>query len=500
MLSDFEGIKLRLVAIAVLAVIPWLLEGFLVSFNAKDFTTQARLRTVDTDPGDARILRVYQKVRGEAAVNAQITPEPNPKMETRDAWLLVHGKTKGETIAGMKALSEGMISAYAKEGKGEIYVIDRNYVAHPVEGDSARLIRRVCNWISISILVAGLATVAGAWRRAHLPKMALLGLAATVVTTAVFFAGGNVAAQFWGVVMIAAVPVLIFVLLTIVTARVQRAATWLESRARITNSKVKVARHRFSADTTKVRNEASIQYEFPVGSRVVAGDRISLGFGSADPVDVTMKRYPKGAEVPVFYNPDNPSDCVLERDPPASFGCLWSGYFISLAIYCSVIYGIGHAPQVNASLQGVTPTIHHPLLALVTGSLGTLGLVAFIYNRRHPKVLVPWNSTKGVVVSCNVESCMPSSGRRPYYKAVIEYSYEASGQEYHQVTDFGGGMRSVAEAEAARYPKGKQLEISYDPESPSHAIVGQYHPMNPGWSSLVIALILIGVAIYAALH
>jgi hypothetical protein len=504
MLSDFEGIKLRLVAIAVLAAIPWFLQIVLVSFSAKEFTTQARLRTVDTDLDDSRILRVYQKVKGESAVNVEITPETNPKMETRDSWLLVHGKTKAETISGMKTVSEGMITAYAKEGKGEIYVIDRNYVAKAIDGDSAGLIRRVCDWTSILILLAGLVTVVGAWRRAHLPKLALLGLAATIVTAAIYFIGGNFAAHFWTAVIISAVPVLFFVLLTIVTVRVQKAASWLESRARITRSTVKVVRHRFSGDTTKVRNEASITYEFPAGSKVIKGDRISLGFGSADPVDVTLKRYPKGAEVSVFYNPDNPADCVLERDSPASFGCLWSGYLVSVAIYGGIIYGIGHAEQVNSSLHHFTPTIHHPLLALVSGSIGLLGLVATIYNRRHPKPTVPWISTKAAIVSSNVESYMSgaetSRSQRPYYKAVVEYCYRVEDREYHQVTDFGGGMRSSAEADAARYPKGMELEVSYNSESPSQSKLGPHQEVDTSSSSLVIALILIGVAIFAAFH
>lgn len=112
------------------------------------------------------------------------------------------------------------------------------------------------------------------------------------------------------------------------------ASKWPSATGRILTSDTeakKVTRIADSEDMIRVddvRNFASIRYVFKVGKRKFHGSRIHLG---SDPGNVhlaeTLRRYPRGSEVIVYYDPVNPENCVLDRDPPTP------GFFVT-AIGC----------------------------------------------------------------------------------------------------------------------------------------------------------------------
>jgi hypothetical protein len=82
---------------------------------------------------------------------------------------------------------------------------------------------------------------------------------------------------------------------------------------------------------------------------------------------------------------------------------------------------------------------------------------------------------------------------------VIEYSYKVDGQEYHNTVGESGGSRAGAEAEVARYPVGTELEVYYNPKDPTHSSLEKRgEVMITGRSSLVVAVVLWAIAIYAA--
>ena len=54
-----------------------------------------------------------------------------------------------------------------------------------------------------------------------------------------------------------------------------------------------------------------IEYEFRLGDRVVRGTRI--GIGEIADTEAVLNHYPVGATVPVYYNPKDPADALLER-------------------------------------------------------------------------------------------------------------------------------------------------------------------------------------------
>lgn len=70
-------------------------------------------------------------------------------------------------------------------------------------------------------------------------------------------------------------------------------------------------------------NYPVVQYSYQVGGQAYQGAKIAPGpeVGGTGAGKV-VARYPAGAQVMVFYNPQNPSDAVLERKAPAQW-ILW---------------------------------------------------------------------------------------------------------------------------------------------------------------------------------
>ena len=269
-------------------------------------------------------------------------------------------------------------------------------------------------------------------------------------------------------------------------------------------------RHQFSGEATKVTNVASVAYDFSVGSQLFHGNRISLGFAPSDRVDETLKRYPVGSTVPVFYDPANPEECVLERNPPTSLGCIWGGVIVVILIYIAVLVSIGRSESIVTSLQAalhtVLPRVHHPIVMIVAGLFGLFCIGSWLWNRRHVRKAFPWLVTKGRIVSSKTESYLTSDGghsssERRYYHALIEFAYKVDGQEYHNTVWEPGTMQAAAEAEAARYPVGTELDVHYDPQDPTNSALEIDEKMVlDGRASLVVGLVSLAVALYAALH
>ncbi len=505
MLASLAAMKLIALVTVVLAFIPWEAQDFIASFAATEMVTVVKLRTLE-ERDDARLLRAFSEAKRSQRVNADLVTEPNPKQRTRDAVLTLRAATKAETLAQREAMTGAMKAAFAKEGPGELYDVSYVPTAKPVPNATMATIKSACQGITVAIVLGGLLLIAKQWRRLPLPKVAILGILATVAT--LLLAGARHGGAIIVPLFLAAFPILIIVLVTRMTLRVQKAKTWVENRARIAESKIGVQRHRFEGDTTTVKNKASVKYDFTVNGRKFHGDRISLGDAPADNVDVTMKRYPVGADVAVFYDPTNPEDCVLERDPPASLGCIWTGTAVVVVVYAAVVISFWNGENIvngiSKAFTAAFPKLHHPVLVIGAGLAGLFCLASGIWNRRHRRKAFPWLPTKGVIVSSTVEAYVSSAGdsksQSRSFKAVIEFRYTVDGHEYHNTTGESGGSESSAEKEVMRYPAGTEVEVRYDPEKPtSSGLNVDTEMMLTGNSSFVVAAVLLAVAIYAAL-
>jgi hypothetical protein len=261
------------------------------------------------------------------------------------------------------------------------------------------------------------------------------------------------------------------------------ASKWPSAKGRIITSDTqarKVSRIADSEDMVQIdeiRNFASIGYAFNVGKRKFHGTRIHLG---EDPGNVrlaeTLKRYPRGAEVAVYYDPSNPKNCVLDRDPPTE------GFFAT-AIGTTVVVAVGLVAMLLAS-NGILAGLSLPEPRWTPASVGivcllALGLVLIAAARRHRHIMRHWRTTPGTILSSDAVKLKkydkwlsPSS----YFRASTTYEYVVDGMRY--VSDrigFGEGVfsnqRIFARRDAGRFHPGMSVEVLYDPDNPASAIL-----------------------------
>lgn len=498
----FARLKLIFVVMVVLAFAVWRAEHFLASFAAEEAVTHTTLRTVDQSD-DARVLRAWEEAKGSAPAKVTFETEKNSEQQTRDAVLTVTASSKKEALQQREQLVTAIQAAYARQGSGGLYDVGSSKLAYPVENDAYRMVVHVCQIVALVILLAGCAMLAVGWKHSKLPRGALYGILATAFTTFMILLDED-GLPFWiGIVL--ALPLLWLGLVYVLTNRVKRAAAWTEGKARILSSKAVAERHRFEGDTTTVRNLPEVEYEFQVGKETVRGTRITLGEAPADRIDEVLERYAKGKTVPVFYNPANPQECTLEPDAPASSGCLWGGAILLAVVYELVVIGLWNIRELTAAIQHGVPNLPHALFVLIAGGLGLFCLAAGIWNLLHPSQLAAWLPVQGTIVSSEVETFSEaihssSSRQTRFHRPVVEYVYQAGGQEYHGTNSRNAGSHQWAEAEAAKYTAGMAVAVHYDPANPSSSSLTPRGVIAiNGRRSLIVGLLLLAAAVYAAM-
>ncbi|MEP7117883.1 MAG: DUF3592 domain-containing protein [Acidobacteriota bacterium] len=508
MTSRLTRMKLVFGLMAGLAVTLWQAQDFIASFAARAYSTRTTLRTTN-ERDDARVLRAYRAAMNAAPVGAALVTETDPRQQTRDADLTVTAATSGEALAGRAALVEAMRTAFAREGPGELFDIGNAPWAGPVPDARTASVRRACQIAAVLLLLSGLVLLLRDWRASHLPLPALLGALATGGVLVLILLG-DAGTPIWLGLMGLALPALLIGVVSYVTVRTLKAARWRETQARIIESRVEVEKHRFSGDTTKVRNLPHVAYEFVANGETVRATQISVGVAPADNVDLVLKHYPVGAIVPVYYDPSKPTDCVLERTPPVSLGALWGGTAAALAAYGAVVAWLNSDVALSDLAARALPSVHNPLLTLGAGGFGLFSLAAGVWNRRHVRKAFPWLQTPGAIVSSVTESYRDTGGRgssqHTYYKAVIEFSYQVDGQEYHNVVGASdvvrahvAGARDAADAEVARYPQGAPVMVFYDPQNPTRSALSIDAEMTlDGTSTLIVGAVLVAIAVFAS--
>jgi hypothetical protein len=84
---------------------------------------------------------------------------------------------------------------------------------------------------------------------------------------------------------------------------------WPSSRGRVISSDLN---RRQDSDGNQ-SEEAHVVYEYLVGGTTLQGKRVAFGGSGAGGARKTVKRYPAGATVDVYYDPAKPASAVLER-------------------------------------------------------------------------------------------------------------------------------------------------------------------------------------------
>src|SRR5262249_43421100 len=105
-------------------------------------------------------------------------------------------------------------------------------------------------------------------------------------------------------------------------------------------------------ENIRTRNFAEVSYSFTVGTNTYHSNRFSLGKDHSESANVvaTLKRYPPGKTVTVYYNPENPNECILERQDRSNIGQAWRGIAALFAWILAGFVLITHVGQWLGSL------------------------------------------------------------------------------------------------------------------------------------------------------
>ena len=114
--------------------------------------------------------------------------------------------------------------------------------------------------------------------------------------------------------------------------RMATVSQWPSTMGSVTMSRVE---SRSSGDG--YTNYPVVQYSYQVGGQAYQGTKLAPGpeVGGTGAGKV-VARYPAGAQVMVFYNPQNPSEAVLERKAPAQW-IMWLLLVVFDCALCGVI-------------------------------------------------------------------------------------------------------------------------------------------------------------------
>ncbi len=328
-----------------------------------------------------------------------------------------------------------------------------------------------------------------------------------------------------GTIALFALPVVVMIgaMIANVAIKIHRAKNWLQVQGRIARSKLAVRRPPEGNEIGTAVNVPDVAYTFSVRGQSYQGKRVSLGDISGRFAEEAVRRYPVGATVAVFYDPNDPTDCVLERGlvvgapavagshpaagvtsaaTPAAQKAALGGCVPGLAVLA--VLGAGGywlATGGVQELQAAMPRAEVPVMLCAIG-FGLVTLLFFIGYRRRLMRANAWPVVPGQVTVSRVEerAATGDGSNRRSYAAVIEFRYEVGDLHFSSRQVALGlttsGSRSAAEKVVARYPLGATVEVHYDPANPSEAALE--NPTGLSWLLFGIAIACFGVALYAS--
>jgi hypothetical protein len=309
--------------------------------------------------------------------------------------------------------------------------------------------------------------------------------------------------DYFYVALIASPVVVLLIVATLARMlEVRRASTWSMAAGRIVRSDTQARRHRFAGDATTVTTVPVVEYEFSAGGRTWHGSRIGIGDDSGGAnIEETLRHYPVGTAVSVYYDPGNPKNCVLERDIPAG---VRKGLVIlvafGIAIAVGVYYIVTSAPSL---LSAYLPEGNdNAPFVIAIACFGLLVLLFAFASYRSSRKAADWPMVRGTVLSSGSERVQKrASGRtQTHYVPVVEYGYRVNDVDYVSRQIKLGVVLSADQAYATRvagrYPQGSGVDVHYDPANPSNAALE--NPRGFHWLLLAVALGCFAAAAYAA--
>jgi len=238
-----------------------------------------------------------------------------------------------------------------------------------------------------------------------------------------------------------------------------------------------------SQETIETRNFATLAYEFKVDGKTYQGSRVDLGVDSGNfEVAETLRRYPEGKIVQVYYDPGDPSQCILERVDPSKIRSGWFAVLVLVALIFGGVFGVDHfAALARASIPRPEYT---PLVVFL--AFFALVLVAFArVIGKKGREMRNWKQTAGQIVESAVATTLRKEDRADSYRTTIQtlyvprvvYKYLVGGDTLEG--DNVGAIVSTSTPSGptkfiARFPVDMKVDVFYNPEAPTEST------LNPG--------------------
>jgi hypothetical protein len=278
-------------------------------------------------------------------------------------------------------------------------------------------------------------------------------------------------------------------------------SSWPTVEGVVTSSEVRM-KEDSSGDARYV---PEITYRYTVDGVKRSSDRIAYAsrrISSRSDAREIADRYPVGEQVRVHYDPDDPYTAVLE--PGASSGA----YIAAVVAGAFMLGGVlviarAFAPKRPSQFRTQEPTTRPELRRLVFGigalaflGMGIAALILGAGQLKEARASKSWPSVQGIVVSSSVQRSSDHDDR-DYYQASVVYEYAVGGVTYScNRISYGTtrGRPEDAREEVKRYPKGKPVEVYYDPDDPDAAILEPGKAGEPYlWLGLGGAFTLVGL-------
>jgi hypothetical protein len=262
----------------------------------------------------------------------------------------------------------------------------------------------------------------------------------------------------------------------------RRAAAWPSAQGRITRSQPRAVRRKQADGSNTVSNAPDIEYVFSVDGAEYRGHRISIGDiapGSPE-VEAALDNYRVGRTGPVFYNPADPKEAVLERNPPASPRVMYAIAAGVTLVGLAVVTAFSRISEIIDWLQPFFPPGAVVQGVLFCGAAGVLMALFLLSDHREAMAAARWPSVTGKIIASRAESRKEltqggGSQTMTVWSPLVEYSYRVNERDYHGARiAFGASVsagRAFAETIIARYPNGSAVTVYYDPSNPSFAVL-----------------------------
>ena len=265
-------------------------------------------------------------------------------------------------------------------------------------------------------------------------------------------------------------------------SQMRAAESWSKTEGVITVSKVDQPPSHVSDDL----NDASpiIRYRYNAGGKDLESDRIMAGGQPLTTRVLAIRqvaRYPVGARVDVYIDPDDSGNVLLEPGTKNNLVALIA-FAIVFGVLAVILTAHAVAGKVLYSSNGV------PLFAFALPALAILGAVAsfasFIRGRRVARASARWPTAAGTVTTADVieEEIEETNNERTViriihrYQVDLRYAYQVGKRDFVGTAENWGwtgiyGLRELAEKAAGRYAPGQPVTVYYDPARPGNAVL-----------------------------